>query len=192
MIDINGARALVTGGASGIGYGVAEALLNEGARVVIADINESNAAAAADRLAASTGGDIRFAVADVSDAASVAEIGMFVRSAFGGLDILHNNAGVLYHTKPLWETPPEMIDWSFGVNTFGVLNGIREFVPDMIAQGHGHVVNTASIGGFQVRPNEDWYQGLYAATKYAVVGISEALRGDLEPLGIGVSILAPA
>jgi len=191
-MDINGARSLITGGASGIGYALAEQLLREGARVVIVDIDEENATAAAARLREATGGEVHHAVADVSDRDSVARVGALVRERFGGLDLLVNNAGVVYHAKPLWETPPEMVDWSFGVNTFGVFNGLQEFLPDMVAQGHGHVVNTASMAGFQVRGNTDWFQGLYCATKFAVVGISEALREDLAPHGIGVSVVAPS
>jgi len=191
-MDISGARALVTGGASGIGYAVAERLLRQGARVIIVDIKEDAAAEAAQRLAADTGTSPEYATADVSDPAAMARLGETVRARFGGLDILHNNAGVVYHAKPLWETPPEMVDWSFGVNTIGVINGIREFVPGMIEQRRGYVVNTASTAGFQVRGNVEWFQGLYAATKFAVVAISEALRADLEPYGIGVAVLAPS
>lgn len=191
-MEINGARALVTGGASGIGYGLAEHFLRAGARVVIVDINEEAAAEAADRLGRATGVGTEFTTADVSDPASMAAVGEFVRERFGGLDLLCNNAGVVYHAKPLWETPPEMVDWSFGVNTIGVINGIREFVPGMIEQRHGYIVNTASMAGFQVRGNVEWFQGLYAATKFGVVAISESLRADLAPYGIGVSVLAPS
>lgn len=191
-MEIDGARALVTGGASGIGYALAERFLTAGARVVIVDIDEAAAAAAAERLASSTGVGAEFTSADVSDPASMAAVGAFVRDRFGGLDLLCNNAGVAFNSKPLWETPPEMVDWSFGVNTIGVINGIREFVPGMIEQRHGYVVNTASTAGFHVRGGVEWFQGLYAATKFGVVAISEALRADLAPYGIGVSILAPS
>jgi len=191
-MQINGARALVTGGASGIGYALAEHLLRAGARVVIVDIDAGAAANAAQRLASATGAAAEFTSADVSDPASMAAVGDFVRDRLGGLDLLCNNAGVAYNSKPLWETPPEMVDWSFGVNTIGVINGIREFVPGMIAQRHGYIVNTASSAGFHVRGNVEWFQGLYAATKFGVVALSEALRADLAEYGIGVSILAPS
>jgi len=191
-MEISGARALVTGGASGIGYGLAENFLRAGARVVIVDINEDAAAEAAARLGRDTGTEAGFIAADVSDPASMAAVGDFVRDRLGGLDLLCNNAGVVYHAKPFWETPPEMVDWSFGVNTIGVINGVREFVPGMIAQRHGHVVNTASMAGFQVRGNVEWFQGLYAATKFAVVAISESLQADLAQYGIGVTVLAPS
>src|SRR3546814_6394835 len=102
------------------------------------------------------------------------------------------NAGVVYNSKPLHEIPDEAIDWCINVNIYGVLNGIKAFVPIVVEAGNGgHVVNTGSIGGFQVRKSELWHQGLYAATKYAVTALSEGLRFDLEHLGIGVSVLAP-
>jgi len=191
-MDIEGARALVTGGASGIGYALAESFSRAGARVMIVDIDEGRAAEAAFRLSEATGAPTESAAADVSDPAAVARVGELVRERFGGLDVLVNNAGVVYHAKPIWETPPEMVDWSFGVNVTGVINGVREFVPGMIAQRHGYVVNTASMAGFQVRRNTEWFQGLYAATKFAVVALSEALRDDLAEYGIGVSVLAPS
>ncbi len=128
-MEINGARALVTGGASGIGYALAENFLRAGARVVIVDIDETAAGEAAERLTGATGVTAEFTTADVSDPVSMAAVGAFVRERLGGLDLLCNNAGVAYNSKPLWETPPEMVDWNFGVNTIGVINGIREFVP---------------------------------------------------------------
>jgi NAD(P)-dependent dehydrogenase (short-subunit alcohol dehydrogenase family) len=191
-MEIAGARALVTGGASGIGYAVAEELLRGGARVFIVDIAQDALDTAAAKLRESTGGQVEVGRADVSSVDDMALLGTTVREAFGGLDILVNNAGVVYHAKPLWETAPEMVDWSFAVNVTGVINGVREFVPGMIEQHHGHVVNTASMAGFQVRKFTEWFQGLYAATKFSVVAISEALRQDLEEYGIGVSVLAPA
>src|SRR3546814_9054363 len=90
------------------------------------------------------------------------------------LDIVVNNAGVVYNSKPLHEIPDEAIDWCINVNIYGVLNGIKAFVPIVVEAGNGgHVVNTGSIGGFQVRKSELWHQGLYAATKYAVTALSE-------------------
>ncbi len=192
-MDIEGTRALITGGASGIGYADAELLLRKGAEgVVIVDISEERAVEAAGRLRTDTGGRVEAVAADVSDADAWARIGEFARDRLGGIDLLFNNAGVVFHSKPLWETPKEMVDWSFGVNTIGELNGIREFVPDMIARRHGHIVNTSSTAGFQVRKTEGRFQGLYAATKFAVVAISEALREDLAEYGVGVTVVAPS
>ncbi len=191
-MEIEGARALITGGASGIGYAQAELLLRRGARgVVLLDISEEKAAEAAERLSRETGGRAEAIGADVSDVAAWSLVGEFARDRLGGVDLLFNNAGVVFHSKPLWETPREMVDWSFGVNTIGEINGIREFVPDMIARGRGHVINTSSTAGFQVRKSEGRFQGLYAATKFAVVAISEALQADLAEYGVGVTVVAP-
>lgn len=191
-MEIEGARALVTGGASGIGYAYAELLLRRGAGgVVLVDISEEKLAEAAERLGRETGGRVAAVPADVSDVEAWSRVGELARERFGGIDLLFNNAGVVFHAKPFWETPPEMVDWSFGVNAIGEINGIREFVPDMIARGRGHVVNASSTAGFQVRRSEGRFQGLYAATKFAVVAISEALQADLAEHGVGVTVVAP-
>lgn len=189
--NVRGSRAVVTGAASGIGYATARLLVREGAAVVLADY-DGGALESARRRLSDEGHVVEAVVVDVSDAQSVANLKKNVTESLGGVDILMNNAGVAYNSEPLWNTPAAMAEWSFAVNVFGLINGIREFVPDMIAQGHGHIVNTASIGGFQVRKSPLWFQGLYAATKYAVVALSEALRQDLDEFGIGVSILAPS
>jgi NAD(P)-dependent dehydrogenase (short-subunit alcohol dehydrogenase family) len=191
-MEITGKRALVTGGASGIGFALAQRLLEAGATVLIVDIKDSTLDEAVARLLQATGHTALRATADVSSPDDMARLAATVQKTFGGLDILMNNAGVVYHAKPLWETAPEMVDWSFAVNVSGVVNGIRAFVPGMIEQGSGHIVNTASMAGFQVRKNAEWFQGLYASTKFAVVALSEALRDDLAEYGIGVSVLAPS
>ena len=192
MDSFDGKVALVTGAASGIGFGIASALFARGAHVVLADIEADRLTAAAQSLSGG-GGSISTLVLDVADRAAVYAAAAAHDAQFGRLDILVNNAGVAYNAKPLFETDDGAIDWSFGVNTFGVINGIKAFVPLMIRGGAGgHIVNTASIGGFQVRPSQMWHQGLYAATKYAVVALSEGLRHDLKPHGINVSILAPS
>ena len=192
MIEtIYNSRAVVTGAASGIGRALVEALLNAGAHVVAVDID----GASLERFRANEKMANRLHVfsVDVSDASAMETARVFAESVIGGVDLLFNNAGVAYNVKPLWEISPEMVDWSYGVNVFGVINGIRSFVPTMIAQGNGHIVNTSSIGGFQVSERFDiWHQGLYASTKYAVVALSEALAMELAPRGIGVSVLAPS
>jgi NADP-dependent 3-hydroxy acid dehydrogenase YdfG len=180
--------AVVTGGASGVGLGIARVLARHGARTVLLDVEQ----AALVEVAASLPGSLPFAV-DVADRAAMYETAEQVRGMCGHVDILVNNAGVAYNRRPLWETPDRDIDWSVAVNVYGVLNGIKAYVPSMVGRGAGgHVVNTSSIGGFQVRRSEHMYQTLYAATKYAVAAISEGLRADLAVHGIGVSVLAPA
>ena len=112
-------------------------------------------------------------------------------SEFGNIHFLFNNAGITMGPKPLWEVTPEQWEWIFGVNIFGVLNGIRTLVPRMTKHGEaGHIVNTASIGGLQVNPK--LRNGSYAMTKYAVVAASEVLALNLEGSNLGVSVLCPA
>lgn len=192
MIEsFDGARAFVTGAGSGIGRALVRALLREGARVVAAD-SDAEALRAERARAADSGHELTVTQLDVSVPEDMDRAKDLVDAELGGVDLLVNNAGVAFNSLPLWEVPPEIAQWMYGVNVHGVLNGIRCFVPDMIRQGFGHVLNTASIGGFQVRRSLLWHQGLYASTKYAVVAISEALAQDLEDHGIGVSVLAPA
>lgn len=189
--DFTGKRAVVTGGASGIGRGLVRALLDEGAHVLAADFDRGGLEAE-QRRADELGLSLATIAVDVSLPDDLQRAKELADARFGGTDLLVNNAGVAFNSVPLWETPHSMVEWTYGVNVYGVLNGIRAFVPDMIAQGSGHVVNTASIGGFQVRKSPMWFQGLYASSKYAVVAISEALAQDAAEHGIGVSILAPA
>jgi NADP-dependent 3-hydroxy acid dehydrogenase YdfG len=188
MDTIAGTVAVVTGGASGIGLGIAQALSSAGSRVALLDVDAESL-----KRAAASIPDASAFVVDVSGRAAMYETADRVRAALGPVAILVNNAGIAYNRTPLWETADADIDWSFAINVFGVLHGIKAYVPEMVRHGRGgHVVNTSSIGGFQVRPTHDFHQGLYAATKYAVTALSEGLRFDLAPHRIGVSILAPA
>lgn len=189
MDDLAGKVAFITGAASGIGLGIARALAGAGVHVALADV-EAPALAEARRTLDGSGVKVSDYVLDVADRAAMYEVAREVEAAFGGVDILVNNAGVGFVGTPLDEIRDENLDWVIGVNLYGVLNGVKAFVPLIKRRGGGHIVNTSSIGGFQVKPG--WHHGLYALTKYAVVAISEALREDLEPFGIGVSVLAPA
>ncbi|MHA4837661.1 SDR family NAD(P)-dependent oxidoreductase [Sphingopyxis sp. MSC1_008] len=192
MQDFEGRIAVVTGAASGIGLAIATSLAARGVLVALMDIEHDALHEAAATLSGA-GATVLPLVVDVSNREKMYEAAATVRDRFGGLDILANNAGVVHNSAPLYEVPDEAIDWSIDVNVYGVLSGIKAFVPLIIETGRGgHVVNTGSIGGFQVRRSEHWHQALYAATKYAVTALSEGLRMDLEDLGIGVSVLAPS
>ncbi len=190
MKDFAGRTAIVTGAASGIGLGIAEALLREGMNVALADIRADKVEAACRGLRAAPGRTLALAV-DVSDPDSVEAAARRVEEALGPLHVAVNNAGVAMHGTPLENISLDDWQWVIGVNIQGVINGIRSFVPRIRSHGQGgHVVNTASIGGFQVRPG--WHTGAYSMTKYAVVALSEALEQELEGSGIGVSVLCPA
>jgi len=164
--------AVVTGGASGIGAGLVEALLEHGARVVIADIEEDVLEATVTSL--QSRGEVSGIVTDVSDPSSVEACAQYVYDAYGVCHLLFNNAGVGGGgvAKP-WNWTPNDWRWCFGVNVFGVGHCVSSFVPKMIAGGDdGWVVNTSSgDGGFQPLPD----LGVYAASKAAVTSFTEAL-----------------
>ena len=187
MENLRGKVAVITGGASGIGRAVAERAAAEGMKLVLADIEEAVLAATA-RALTSEGADVLAVVTDVSDAASVRALREQTLQHFGGAHLVHNNAGVGVG-GPIWEVTEEEWRWILGVNLWGVVHGINVFVPLLLEQGEGHVVNTASIAGLTSTPG----LGPYTATKHAVVAISESLFKDLRAAGapIGVSVLCP-
>jgi NAD(P)-dependent dehydrogenase (short-subunit alcohol dehydrogenase family) len=190
MRDLKGATAFVTGAANGIGLGICRALARAGVTVCLADIESESLPAALEEIAALGPAPAGFQL-DVSDPVAVREAAREAEARFGRVHILINNAGVSAGPAPIAEVAPDRWDWLFGVNVHGVLNGIRAFLPGMLTHGQpGHIVNTASIGGLQVNPV--MRNGSYAATKYAVVALSEALRFDLEETAIGVSVFCPA
>jgi NAD(P)-dependent dehydrogenase (short-subunit alcohol dehydrogenase family) len=190
MTDFSGKTAFVTGAANGIGLGICRALARNGANIVLADIEQSRLEIARKEL--STFNVRTHAIeVDVSDLAAFERAADRAETEFGNIHFLFNNAGVSLGAAPLWELTPEQLEWIFGVNIFGVINGIKALVPRMRRHGErGHVVNTASIGGLQVNPK--LRNGSYAMTKYAVVAASEALALDLEDSNLGVSVLCPA
>jgi NAD(P)-dependent dehydrogenase (short-subunit alcohol dehydrogenase family) len=153
-------------------------------RVVVADVNGDRAEAIASELPQDTAA---FKPVDVADAAQVQELADFAFDTFGAVHLLCNNAGVSPVGR-VWDYSDEDFRWLVGVNLFGVANGLRSFVPRMIEQGEGHIVNTGSGASFVSTPR----LGPYCATKHAIVGLSEALRYELEGTGIGVSVLVPA
>jgi NAD(P)-dependent dehydrogenase (short-subunit alcohol dehydrogenase family) len=185
MQDFEGKVAFVTGGARGIGYAIAEALLKEGVKVMIGDVHEANLASAKESLAAS--GEVDTLVCDVADASAMARAADAVIERFGKVHILVNNAGVVIAGAP---GEFDLADWRWivDVNLMGVVHGVETFVPLMKSHGEGgYIVNTASMAGHGGMP------GLapYSATKFAVVGYSEALRQELAEHGIEVAALCP-
>jgi len=178
--------AVITGGASGIGLGIARALAGEGAHVVVADIDEKAAVKAAEGLRERGVRSIAFRT-DVRENSSVDALAAAVQSDFGGVDLLFNNAGV-YLGGDMRSVTED--DWRFvlDVNLDGVFRVGQKFSQLLRDQGRGgYIVNTASIGGFLSHGG-----GLaYAVSKFGVVAYSEAQRVDLEPEGIGVSTLCP-
>jgi NAD(P)-dependent dehydrogenase (short-subunit alcohol dehydrogenase family) len=189
MKDLAGKTAVITGAASGIGRAMAERFGAESMNLVIADIDPNALNAAESELSA-----VAPAVAghrtDVSSAADVQALADLALERFGAVHLVCNNAGVGIGGA-LWDMSEKDWQWLLGVNLWGVIHGVRTFVPIMLKQGgEGHVVNTASAAGLDARP----WLGMYAASKYAVVGLSESLRGELAMSGsqIGVSVLCPA
>jgi NAD(P)-dependent dehydrogenase (short-subunit alcohol dehydrogenase family) len=180
--------AFVTGGASGIGYALAEKLLREGANVMIADINEETLQQAREKLSEKARqGQLDAVVCDVAKPESVQAAADKTIERFGKVHYVVNNAGVgLAGTTG--EVPLEDWRWIVDINLLGVVYGIEIFTPLIKAHGEGgHIINTASMAGHFAMPTMTPYH----ATKYAVVGISEALRGELAPQGINVSVLCP-
>jgi NAD(P)-dependent dehydrogenase (short-subunit alcohol dehydrogenase family) len=187
MEDLQGKVAVITGGASGIGRAVAEKAGSEGMRIVLGDIEEGPLKAAVDGLT-SNGIEAVGLMTDVADRASVEALRDAALDHFGAVHLVHNNAGIGLG-GPIWEVSEEDWRWILGVNLWGVIHGVHTFTPLLIAQGEGHIVNTASIAGLIAAP----FLGPYNATKQAVVAISETLFKDLQAVGapVGVSVLCP-
>jgi NAD(P)-dependent dehydrogenase (short-subunit alcohol dehydrogenase family) len=188
-MDISGKTAIVTGAASGIGLAIATALAEAGANVVMADIQKDAVEQAAHGLSG-TNKRVMPVRIDVTQEESVLEALAEAERHFGKLHIACNNAGVPMHGTRLVDVP--RADWEFaiGVNIWGVVHGIRHFLPAILKHGEdGHIVNTASVAGFQNRRGTN--QGPYSMTKYAVLSLSEALEHELEGTKVGVSVLCP-
>lgn len=188
MQELGDRVAVVTGGASGIGLGMARAFAAEGMKLVLADI-ESGALESAVEQLRGEGARAIGVECDVSKLASLEALRDRTLSEFGAVHVLCNNAGVGGSAvSALWEAPLDEWDWVMGVNVMGVVYGVRSFVPAMIEQAApAHVVSTASMAGLIHGA------GIYGITKHAVVALSEALFSQLKGQGlpIGVSVLCP-
>src|SRR6202040_1361220 len=189
MMEISGKTAIVTGAASGIGLGIATALAEAGAHVVMADIQKDMVEAAAHGLSG-TNKRVMPVRIDVTQEQSVLDALAEAERNFGKLHIACNNAGGPMHGTRKVDGPPGDWDFVIGVNMWGIIHGIRHFVPAILRHGEGgHVVNTASVAGFQNRRGTN--QGPYSMSKYAALSLSEALEHELEGSKIGVSVLCP-
>ncbi|MGC1756752.1 MAG: SDR family NAD(P)-dependent oxidoreductase [Trebonia sp.] len=183
-----GKVAVVTGAASGIGLGLSERLAAEGMHVVMADVEESALAKAASALAGN-GASVLPVLTDVADPAAVDALRDSAVAAFGAVHVVCNNAGVGGPHGALWECPPGEWDWVLGVNLGGVINGVRTFMPLLLEQDAGHMVNTSSIFGVFAGT-----LGPYGVSKHAVAALTETLYFNLKSLGVshvGVSVLCP-
>ena len=181
--ELAGKTAVVTGGASGIGRGLAEAFKAEGMNVVIADIERG----ALERTAAEIGA--HGVVCDVSSTQSVEALARAAEARFGAVHVLCNNAGVGSGAAVAAMTAADW-DWILAVNLRGVINGVQAFLPRLKANSEGgHIVNTASMSGLRVRPNA----GAYAVTKFGIMALTETLALELEAEGskVGVTVLCP-
>ncbi|MEE2784663.1 MAG: SDR family NAD(P)-dependent oxidoreductase [Pseudomonadota bacterium] len=178
--------AVITGAASGIGLGITNALIAEGVHVAMLDVEE-HALNEAVRGIGQTNVDVqRFAV-DVTSRESMQRTADEIKAHFGKVHILCNNAGVAV-AGAVQDLTYEDWDWCLGVNLNGVINGMQSFLPLMTQHKEGgHIINTSSILGHLAFAS----QAVYCASKYAVLGISEAARADLAPINIGVSTLCP-
>jgi len=186
--DLEGKVAVVTGGASGIGRAVATQLAAAGMDVVVADIQQDALDDTVSQLAGAGHRAIGVRT-DVSDGASVQSLADAAMAEFGAVHVVHNNAGVGVG-GPIWTHTERDWEWVLGVNLWGVIHGIRVFVPLMLEQGGpAHVVNTASMAGLISVP----YLGAYNVSKHGVVTLSETLHRELRLAGseIGVSVLCP-
>jgi len=186
-VELKG-TAVITGAASGIGLALARRFIAAGMNVVMADV-EAGALASAEAELAGSSAKVMAVEVDVSDASSVAGLERAVVGRFGAVNLLCNNAGVSGGFGAIWTTTEDDWAWVMGVNLMGVINGIRAFLPGMIASGEpGHVVNTSSVLGLSTGG-----ASIYSVSKHAVTRLTEGLWYDLRAAGanVGVSVLCP-
>jgi NAD(P)-dependent dehydrogenase (short-subunit alcohol dehydrogenase family) len=178
--------AVITGGAGGIGRAMARAFAARGAKLVLADIDQA-ALARAEKEHLEQGHEVLAVPTDVTVRDQVLALADATYGRFGAAHIVCNNAGIAL-LGPIEQTSAADWDLTMGINFFGVLHGVQAFVPRLIEAGQGgHLVNTASMAGLVGMA----YFSAYNASKFAVVGLSEALHRELKPHGIGVSVLCP-
>ncbi|MFX0058137.1 MAG: SDR family NAD(P)-dependent oxidoreductase [Candidatus Hodarchaeota archaeon] len=188
MKDFKDKVAVITGGANGIGRELANIAAKKGMKIVLADI-EADALSKAEEELKPTGATVLSVLTDVSKDEDIGVLAQKTVDTFGEIHLLFNNAGVIL-PGPMWEH--SLLDWQWiiGVNFWGVVNGIRNFVPIMLKQRNEcHIVNTASLAGLM---SGDAGTGIYGATKHGIIALSEALAKELENSKIKVSVLCPS
>jgi NAD(P)-dependent dehydrogenase (short-subunit alcohol dehydrogenase family) len=188
MQELRDKVAVITGGGSGIGRAFADRCLEEGVKIVLADIEQSALDKAAKELA-NAGADVLAVRTDVAKSGSVEDLAKRVLDRHGAVHLLFNNAGVA-SSGPIWQNTLADWEWVMGVNLMGVVHGIRTFVPIMLSQdADAHIVNTASMAGLLSTPG----MGIYNVTKHGVVTLSETLVLELQQAHarINVSVLCP-
>ncbi|MEH6551486.1 MAG: SDR family NAD(P)-dependent oxidoreductase [Pseudomonadales bacterium] len=181
--------AVITGGASGIGFAIAQRCMREGMKTVICDIEQGALDNAEAELKLISQGRVYAVKVDVSKAKQMQALADRVHRDMGSAYLLFNNAGV-GGGGCLWEQDLEDWEWVLGINLMGVVHGIKAFAANMVANNAGHIINTASVAGLMSAPNTS----TYTVSKHAVVGLSEVLYGDLRNGGhdVGVSVLCPS
>ncbi len=185
-MNVVGEVAVITGGASGIGRGTALALARAGADIVLADINDARLASV-EREVAALGRRVLRVHCDVARDDDVQQLADAAEARMGPVGLVMNNAGVVLRGA-LEQVSMADWQWCFGINVFGPIRGINAFLPRMIERRHGYIVNTGSIAGMVALTGEG---APYVASKFAVVGLTEALALYARPFGIGVSLLCP-
>ncbi|MEP7057688.1 MAG: SDR family NAD(P)-dependent oxidoreductase [Caldimonas sp.] len=185
-IDLEGRVAIVTGGAQGIGYAIAERMLDSGARVVLWDIDEAQLAKAHGTLAGR--GSVDTGRVELSDEQSVAAATAAAIAAHGRIDILVNNAGITGGNGPTWELEPGVWRRVIDVNLVGPYLTCRAVVPQMVRAGYGRIVNIASVAGKEGNPNASHY----SASKAGLIALTKSLGKELATKGVLVNAVSPA
>lgn len=186
QIDLQGRRAVVTGGAQGIGYAIAERLLQSGATVCLWDRDADLTAQAIESLSAV--GNVHHTTVDVTQLTEVEAATTATTAMMGGIDIFVANAGIAGPTTKLWEYPPEAWQEVLDIDLTGVFNCMRAVVPGMISQSYGRIVNVASVAGKDGNPNAC----AYSAAKAGVIALTKSLGKELAGHDIAVNCITPA
>jgi 2-dehydro-3-deoxy-L-rhamnonate dehydrogenase (NAD+) len=189
QIDLSGRVAVITGGAQGIGYAVAQRMLQSGARVVLWDIDAERLAQAETTLAKSAPtGAVTSAIVELTMPADIAAATAEAVKAHGRIDILVNNAGITGGNAPTWELSPEVWRRVIEVNLVGPFLTCRSVVPQMVSQGYGRIVNIASVAGKEGNPNASHY----SASKAGLIALTKSLAKELATKGVLVNAVSPA